>query len=490
MGVSIADYLLELKIGGVWTAVADSAVLRIGGSWKISGNAANALAFGDDTDATISGQLLYSLWSSLSYQQPIRYTTYNSGDTTARTFTGVITKLHRTLDTCDLEAAGMKTLIAATKIYSPMVVRRPAATKTSASSVEDPTNPAYAGGLINYAMWQCGGRPAEQAGSYPAATFYYSCDHALIAPDYAWLAGEDTWAECLKLAQASGGQLYQDASGVVRYRQVLGYAGATATDAIGNSDYASAEETTEPGVQHGTKFTCQYTPRRRLGTQTIADDTTPRHIEPGESVTIVIEPQNPIVRLETASGGTQLLPAALVVACQDGTRINQGAGGYTHTLDVKAGRIIITVTNAGSLACTVWRVTLRGDPVVAGESGSISAGSGTIERQIEPSVYIQRQSDAGRLAEMYAMFYGTARPTVTVRGCAHTPSRAVGQTILFSNAAWGISSVPYVILEIRHDDTGLTAEYALAYVGDLPDMSQFYVVGQAYSSGDTKYLGW
>lgn len=490
MGVTIADYLLEIHNGSVWNAVADSSVLSIEGDWEISGNRANAIAFGDDTEASLRARLLFSLWTSLSYHQPIRYTTTNSGDTTAKTFTGVITQLHRTFDDCDIQASGMKALISATKIYSPMVVRRAVATKTTVSSTEDPTNPAYAAGLINYALWTCGGRPYEQAVSYPSAVFYYSCDHAIIAPSYAWLAGEDTWAECLRLAQASGGQMYQDADGVVRYKQVLGYAGVTATDSINLSDYESAEETTDPDIQQGNTWTCQYTPRRKLGTQQIADDTTPRHVEPGETATIVIEPQNPIVSLETQSGGTQLRSDALVVARQDGERVAPGASGYTHTLAVSAARVTIVVTNASGLAFTVWRVTLRGDPVVAGEAGSVSAGIGTVERQIEPSVYIQRRADAQRLAEMYATFYGAARPVVTISGCVHKPSRYVGQTVNVSNSIWGLTNVPHVILNIRHADTGMSADYDLAYVGDLPDATQFFIVGVSYSAGTVKYLGW
>jgi|GEM_PF-2188527 hypothetical protein len=489
MPVTTADYLIELYYAAAWNAVADGSVLEVSGDWEIAGNRNNAISFGDDTDASLSARFTYALWANLAHLRPIRYTTTMSGDTTAKTFTGVITKLHRTLYDCDITAAGMKELIAATKIYSPMIVRRPVATKTTASSIEDITNGAYKGGLINYALWSCGGRPNEQAGSYPSAVFYYSCDHAILAPDYAWLAGEDTWAECLKLAQAAGGQMYQDADGVVRYKQVLGYAGVTATDSIGLSDYATIEETTDPSFLQGTKWTCQYTPRRRLGTQQIADDTTPYHVEPGESVTIVIEPQNPLVALETATGGTQLKADALVIARQDGARMSQGTD-YTHTLDFKAARITIVVTNAGSKAFTVFRVVLRGDPIVATESGSVSSGSGSVERQIEPSIYVQKRSDAQRLAEMYATFYGAARPTVSITGCVHKPSRYVGQTVNLSNSVWGMTSVAHVILAIKHSDTGIQADYELAYVGDLPDVSQFFIVGTSYSGADVKYLGW
>jgi hypothetical protein len=489
MPTTTADYLVELYYSAAWNSVADSSVLEASGDWQVSGNRNNAISFGDDTDTTFSARFISSVWANLSDKQPVRYTTTMSGDTTTRTFTGVVTKMHRTLDDCDIGAEGMKVLIAATKIYSPMFVRRPVATKTTASSIEDPTNGTYKAGLINYALWTCGGRPNAQSGSYPSAIFYYDCDHAILAPDYSWLAGEDSWAECLKLAQAAGGQMYQDASGVVRFKQVLGYAGASATDNIGMSDYATIEAMTDPSVLQGNKWTCQYTPRRRLGTQQVADDTTPRHVEPGESVTIVIEPQNPLVALETATGGTQLLPTALIIATQDGGRIAQGTG-YTHTLDFKAARATIVVTNAGSKAFTIWRVVLRGDPVVATESGSVSSGSGTTERQIEPSVYIQRQSDAQRLAEMCATFYALARANVTVTGCVHKPSRFVGQTVNLSCTPWSMTNVAHVILSIKHDEAGIKADYELANVSDLPDPSLFFIVGTSYSGSDVRYLGW
>lgn len=489
--MSTADYLVELYYSGAWHSVAAGDVLSVEGKWEISGNRNNAIAFGDDTDASMDVGFVYSVWANLAHLGPIRYTTINSDDTTAKTFTGVITRMHRTLVDCDVGCEGLKVLIAATKIYSTMFERRPAATKTTATSIEDPSSGSYRGGLINYALWTCGGRPYEQAGSYPSAVFYYSCDQAALAPPYAWLAGEDTWDECLKLARASGAQMYQDASGVVRFKQVLGYAGVTATDSIGLDDYAEIEATTDPDVLQGNKWTCQYLPRRRLGTQQVADDTTPYHVEPGASVDIVIEPENPLVALETqAADATQLRPEALVVASLDGSRLAQGVSGYTHSFDFKAARVTITITNASSRAATVWRVVLRGDPVVAAEAGSISAGSGSVERTIEQSVYIQRRSDAQRLAEMYATFYAAARANVRITGCVHKPSRYVGQTVNLSVGPWSMTNVAHVILDIEHGETGLRADYELAYVGDLPDSSQFYIVGQSYLSGDTKYLGW
>lgn len=483
--MSIASYTIEVKPAGSWVAIAAGDVLDVSGSWEVSGDRANAVSFGPDTDASMRAQFVLGVWASLGDKVPIRYTTTIDADTT-RTFTGVITRLHRDLDTCDIEAEGMKVLIAATKAYSPAFARRPVATKTSVSSVDDPTAGGYAGGIINYILWSAGGRPNEQAGSYPSATFYYSCDTAVLAPDWTWAAGEDGWAECLALARASGGQMYQDSLGVIRYRQVLGYGGGTALETFDESTYLTIAQTLEPRAEQASKITCQYVQRRRLGVQQIADDTTPIHLEAGETKTIVIEPQIPIASLETQPGLSQLKSEALVVAQLDGTRLAQGAG-YTHTLDVKAGRITITVTNASGKPATLWRVLLRGEPIAAGEAGSVSTGSGTIERVLESSPYIQSRSHAQRLAEMVLAFYATARPVVQIGGCVHSPSRAPGQTVNVTCAAWAMSAQPHVILSIQHDQTGVQANYDLAYVGDLPKADDFFIVG---IGGSSKKLGW
>jgi hypothetical protein len=486
----IADYLLEVKPAGSWVTIADGQVLNVRDSWETSGDQLG-VAFGDDTDAGLSGELTLPNWANVALMTPIRYTTTMGADGPSRTFTGVITRRSRTMNQLSFDATGMKHLIAATKGYSPAFARRPAATKTTASSADDPSNPGFAAGLINWLLWQAGGRPYEQAGSYPSATFYYSCDQAVLAPDWSWAAGEDAWGECLKLAKDSGGQMYQDASGVVRYRQVFGYGGQSTTDALSESDYAEIEMSEEPGLLFATRISCQYVPRRRLGTQQIADDATPRHVENGETATIVIEPQNPLASLETISG--QLKSECLVVARLDGSPVSQGVSGYTHTVAVAAARITITVTNASGGPFTIWRVKLRGDPIVSGEAGSVYADSGAspvVERVLEQSPYIQNRRDAQRICDMTLAFYGAARPTVTVRGCVHKPSRAIGGALLLTCAAWSMSAQKHVIVSIQHDQTGISADYTLAYVEDLPKTDDFYIIGTTYTSSDNKKLGW
>jgi hypothetical protein len=420
----------------------------------------------------------------------VRYTTTIDA-TTAKTFVGVITKRQRDLEKMTFDAEGMKVLIAACKGYSPAFNRRPVATKTTASSIDDPEDANYRGGQINWLLWQAGGRPYEQIASYPDAVFYYSCDHALLAPDWSWAAGEDAWAECLRLAKDSGGQMYQDHNGVVRYKQVMGYGTGTASETLTISDFASIEQVVDPGIVYATKVTCQYVPRRRLGRQQVADDTTPRQLEPGETINIVIEPQNPIAALETLNdGGSQLKPDHLIVTQLDGTPVPQGSSGYTHALDIKAARVTITISNASSKPYTVWRVKLMGDPIVAGEAGSVSSGSGTVERVLEQSPYIQSATAAQRIADMTLAFYSAARPSVEVRGAAHNPSRVIGGAINLTVPAWSMTAQRHAVLAIDHDQTGAEAGYTLANVSDLPTIDQFFIIGQVYTASDNRYLGW
>ena len=482
MSAVVATSTLEMMPAASWVAVP---FISISGSWETGGNV-GGIAFGDDSDIWCEGELPLSAWASTGDFIPVRYTT-TVGAGTARTFTGILTRRERTLTRLTFRAEGMKKRIAATKAYSPMLNRRPLFTATTASSVDDPASSAWTAGLGNYLFWQAGGRPYEQAASYPSAVFYYSCEHAILAPDWTWAAGEDAWAEALKCAQDSGGQLYQDANGVVRYRQIVGYGGGTPAETFTTASYQTLTQTIEPDLLRADKFTCQYVPRRRLGMQQIADDTTPRHIEPGETITVVIEPEQPLATLELTGG--LLNAAALVIAQQDGTRLAQGAGGYTHTVDSKAARITITITNTSAWPAILYRVVLRGEPVMATEAGSVSSGSGSIERVLEQSPYIQSRDDAQRAVDMAVAFYGTARPVVRVEGVVHSPTRALGDTVALTSSAWGMTAQAHVILGVSHEQGRKTA-LTLADVSDLPTAADFFIVGVTYTSGDTKKLGW
>jgi hypothetical protein len=480
----VAAFTLDYHNGVTWQTIPAGSVLSISGAAALD-DAPSGIAFGSDTDVTLRGELLLSLWASLPHMTPIRYTTQMDA-TSAYQFNGFLTRRTRDLERMTFEASGPKVKIAATKGYSPMIERRPLATLTSAASIEDPTNANYLGGLINWLWWQSGGRPLQQAASYPSALFYYSVDGtALLAPEFAWAAGEDGWAECVEAAKRSGGQVMQDGAGVVRYKQILGYGGLTATETLDEGSYASLEEDEEPGPTYGTTYLCPYLPRRRLGRQEVINDDTPRLIAPGETISVILEPEQPLVALETASS-TQLKASSLIITKLDGTP----SSSYTHTLDVKAARITIGLTNTGAQPLMLWRIRLNGDPVVAGEAGSIAVGSGTVERTLESSPYIQNEDDAQRYAQMTKDFYSTQRSRIVVRGCVHNPGRQIGQSINLTNAQWGLSAVKHVILGIEHSETGVQDDLTVAPVADLPTQSGYYLIGGSYTSSSNLKLGW
>jgi len=491
VAVKLASYILEWKPAGSWVAITSAMLAGATISMETTGNRANALAFGDATEPRATIPVKDTLAATAWENVPIRLTPTLDG-TTAQVFGGIIVGRTRTNASMVFECEGWATLIRKTSkaIYSPALYRRPAATKTTATSIEDPTDPDYAAGLTNYALWQCGGRPYEQAATYTTATFYYSCDQSVLAPVWSWLAGEDAWAELLKLAQASGGQIYQGPDGVVYYRQVLGVADLTTSATFTESNYTDITERADTD-QHFTKLTCAYIPRAARPLQEVVSDATFRLVHIGETVAITLEPQWPLKSLEQASAG-QLKSDTIVAVYLDSTIVNQGASGYTHTLDIAAQRIIITITNTSGRPFAIHQIKLQGEPITADEAGSVSVGSGTIvgaALEGDAAVYIQSQEDAERLCGMALAFYSTVRPIYTLTNIAHDPSLKVGNVISLTNARFGLSGVLCVLLSTKLDKAGVVGTYEVSPITGLPKASDFYIVGTNYT-GQTKQLGY
>lgn len=486
-GVNVATTLVEWKPAGSWVTITSS-VLSIEGGAQATSNADNPLAFGDSAEARATITVLDTLTGTWE-RTPIRFTPSINGSPGV-TFVGVVTERSRdgagkTVFTC----VGASAFPQATKGYSPLFVLVPVATKTTATSIDDITSGSYAGGPINWLMWSADGRPYEQAGSYPTASFYYSFDHAVLAPPCSWLAGEDGWQEAQKLVQAAGGQLYQDNRGVVIYRQPFNVVNAAATYTFDEGVYKTIEERTGTGVL-ATKVVCTYIPRHARPMQQITDDSTPRLINTGETIEISIEPQWPLSSLETDAGGTQLLPSALVVTDLAGTPMAQHpTTGYSHAIAVTAQRIVITLANTAGKPLTEWRVLLRGAPITAGEAGNVTVGVGTVERTLGDNPYIQTKGDATRLANLVLLFYGTSRAQRKIGGCPFDVSRTVGEIVNLTNARLGISAVAHVIVALDHAQTGAVSSYTLAPVSDLPTLASFWVVSAGAQSG-TKKLGY
>jgi hypothetical protein len=476
------------NLGAGWVDIT-SYVISAEGGGEMTGNRDNALAFGDssNTSATI---VLKDDLGGFGWQRKAIRLTYTMNGVSAVAFLGIMVGRRRRSNeqTLTFECMGFAELIRTTRAYSMLLYRRPIATKTTLTSVEDPTNIAWRGGLINYILWMAGGRPLSQ-NSNPtyaaAAKFWYACDQALIAPLWSWTAGEDGWAECLKLAQASGGQIYQGLDGTVRYRQPYGIADATSTYTFDENVYdengVEEEETTDQLVD---SVSCTFVSRQLRAMQKIIEETESRIIGIGEAAVIVVEPSWPIYELDLDASGNLKAESFTISYPWFGSPVLNT--DYTLGLSWAAQRITLTVTNISSYPLILWGYRLSGKPVVVGTSGNVTVGTGATQRSQGDNPYIQNEHDARRLCKLIKLYYGSSRPVRSISGCPYDPARLVGEVVGLTNSRLSLTASPHIILSISHDDTGLFSSYELAYCGDLPVASEYFQIGPDYTGVSKK----
>jgi len=500
MSVHTSGYVAQWYQSGAWVTITQY-VISVDASFATQ-NSGSGLGFGDSSSAEFS--LLVdphagggSLSLSTLALVPVRVQfTLDSG--TAYGCAGVVLSWEQTADSISLKCTGFRELIRTIRAYSPLWQNRPVATKTSATSIEDPANGAWAAGALNWLLFSAGGRPLLQAGAgvgpgggYPNATFYYDLSQAPIAPAWTWIAGEDSWAEAIRLVRAVGGQLYQAPSGTVIYRSPLSVAGGTSLFTLDSSKYTeiSRNGSAEDVVS---SFTTTYLPRVVAGMQEVVSDTTPRVVASGASVVIELEPQYPLTGIETDSTGTQLRPEALSIVAYDGTPVAQlVSGGYAHSFTLSAQRITILIVSTMTMPFVIEKITIRGTPVVPTEAGTMTIGSGNPTQTIEQSAYIQSRSHAQRLARMALAFYGTPRPIIQARGCLYDPvNHQIGNAGTLTQNDWGLSSAPVVILGVSVGDTGVSADLDLVETTGLPKLADYFIIGPTNYSSLSRKIGY
>lgn len=483
-----ASYTVERNSGG-WATIAASSVLAdLSGSAEM-GLSDNGVAFGDETTNTCSIVVKRATVSALNFARlPVRVTfTINAASQVA--FVGEVADWTGDLDTVTWQCESMlASLPGRTRdYYSPLRFRRPPATKTTASSVEDPDNGAYVGGLINELFWRAGGRPNEQSGTYPSADFYYSCEQAIRAPDWSWVAGENGYEEAKRLARAVGGQIYQGMDGVIRYKQPLTLIGSVVTT-YDISSFRDLDEQGSARSQYAKVFNCSFTPRRIQPIQEVISDTTPRIVAAGASVTIDLEPQWPLYYV-ALDGGT-LKEKNITAVRFDGVLMTYNAStGYTVVTTVKAMRITAVVTNNSAFAMQITKVVISGQPIAAGETGTVTAGSGDPARELEDNIFVQTKAHAQALATMALSFYGTARATRTLREMVYDPARIVGDTVALTVSELGLSAVSHIILRKDHEEAGAVQSLALLDASGLPALADYWLC-QSTSQSGTKKVAW
>lgn len=494
MPVYTIDYTVYWRPVTTWINITAS-VLSVVGSNTLSSSTKNPLAFGDAGEVSFTVNVLRSLGLSTWSYVPIRVV-FTRNVTNSYNHWGAIVEQDGNLDAVALACKGVAALInkRTRTAYSPAYYRRPPFTRTTVTSIENPTNIAYQAGLGNYLAWQAGGRPLAQAATYPNADFYYDFEQAIVAPDWTWAAGEGGWEEMKKLAQATGGQLYQACGGttsatqdgILMYTHPLSTANGTATYTFTASVYGDIQEqiSAEDLID---KAVVPYKRRARRPTQEVVNDGTPRQIPAGESLTITLEPKLPLVSLQYATGSTTQLAASCIQATfQDGTPVTQS--NYTHTVDFAAAHIVLTITNTAASPINISRIILQGDPLAAGEPGSITVGSGDTALTHSDNDYIQSESHANRLAMLDVAIYGVERPIRKLVDCPYDPERFVGETVGLTCSELSLTAEPHLIVGKQDDDTGAVSGYDLISLAGLPYSDQYFVVSTSAQSG-TKKLG-
>jgi hypothetical protein len=482
-----ASYEIEYNDGG-WTAIDDDDVIDVS-IQQTSASSDSGTGFGDQVDASASIQLILSAVSSLTWERlPVRVE-YTIGADTARAFVGVARRASGDMDTVTWECDAMiADLPNRTKnLYSPLLQQRPPATATTASSIEDPTDGSYRAGLINWVLWQAGGRPYEQAGSYPSADFYYSLEQSIFAPDWSWVAGEDGYAECLRLVRAVGGQLYQGLDGVIYYQQPLTMVGSSLrTFTVADFKELSWEGNTE---QLAATITCAYTPRYIAPTQRVIEDTTLRVVEGGATITIALEPQWPLYSTVLDSG--TLREKNITATFFDGRVMAYHAStGFTTTVAVSAMQVSITFTNNTSVNCQISKIILDGAPLVAGETGTATAGTGNPTKTLEDNIFVQNEAHANALTSMALSFYGVARPVRTLSEVVYDPDLDVGDSVALTVAApLSLTAAPHRIIDVEIAETGIVGTYKLVDTTGVPQLSEYYLVKSTAQTGPKK-IAW
>lgn len=488
MSVHTAYRTVEWKPAGSWIDITNK-MIRASGTTRLQGNRANAFAFGVSVEPDLTLETFEDLASDAWEFTPVR-ASFGLDTSAVQAIAGVILRRGRQDARLVFQAAGWKPLLERCKVYSPLLIRRPVATKTGPFTVEDPSSPSWRGGLINYIFWHAGGRPAEQAGIFLDAPFFYRCDQAVLTPEFSWVAGENAYEELLRLAAASGGQIYQAPDGSMCYRQPFGIADGTAAYTFDESVYAEISEDASAELT-ATGVVCNYIPRQLRGMQEVLRDTTARFIPAGESITLNLEPQWPCRSYDLKTAST-LPDDGLHLTYPHSVRVTPGSSDYSHSVSTSAQRITLTITNNTSQPLILYQVLIRGEPVVGGEAISVTAGVTTGDEasvlRLEDNPYIQTFEHASRLNSMALAFYGSARPTRSLRGCPYDQARTIGETVLLTRSRWGIVAAEHVIVGISHE-SGLTASYDLVPTAGLPRTSQFFTIGPNYA-GITRKLGY
>lgn len=495
--VALPTFQVELYTGGSWVDVSQH-VVDVDG--EIAGSAGDGIGFGvayqPSQAITVAKEAFSYSWD----RAPVRVKLGFNG-TNPQHFIGIIDGLDQERVSATWNAKGYTALIEAVgDIRSPLFYRRPVATATTLTSIENPADAGYGAGLINYILWTAGGRPWEQSSGYPNAVFYYRCETAILAPEWSWVNGGNALQAILDLCAAAGGILYQDFSGTVRYVEPFSLASGAPTYHYTDTALTAAQRAAQSAGHYGgisrsvetrrlvvDVVKCTFVQRRLQGVQEIYSDKSPKLIEPGAPNALVLPADLtlPTYRVDRIAATAGLLRASRAATTSELTVAT--AAAYAQQLN-------LVLTNTTSERMALYDLKVYGQPLIANEEGSASYGTapGSYPRiyEIPDSPYVQSRSYAERLCWMYHDFYNTPRPVVTLTGCGYDPRRTLGELVSLTCSDWGVAAETYRVIAIRVSCTGVAMELDLVPTAGLPVANDFFQFDTAYADATQRQLSY
>lgn len=493
--IALPTFQVQVDTGSGYTTVTQAEVASIDLKLETTQNQDNAFAFGTvaTTTATVSITDSYVLASWQTAHIRILFGFDTSDKVIA--FEGIITKRQRQGHKYQYDCEGFNFVISRKKIYTEVFYRRPIATKTSVSSVEDYTIPGSRPGLLNRIFFEIGGRPYEQPGyaTDPDFKFWYSFDESIVKPRWAWISGDDAWEETQRLVRAAGGQLYQDKDGVIYYKQPLSFGEVQAGPiyAFDTSTFQTIREDASTVEQLDT-VKSSFIERILQPMQEIYTSSDAKLLPAGELTNIPLEMQYPIYQYASYLTPQRLIVsgAAIKATFLDGRDATQDPD-FTVTINQQAAQLVdLTFNNATGEPIALNKITLHGRPITPGAENiaSYTNGDGS-ELVLEDNIYVQSYAQAYRLVRMYYDFYHVNRALITLDGVGYDPDRYLGEVVTITYSDWGLSAAEHRIVSLDYSN-GATMTVGLAPIEGLITRDEVFIVGNIYTDGTTKKVSY
>lgn len=492
--IALPTFQIEVDQGAGYVTVTQANVKSINAKLETTQSTDNAFAFGTVATTTamieITDDYVISDWQTARVR--IRFGFDTSDKIVA--FEGIIIKRQRQDRIYQYECEGFNYQIARKKIYTGVFYRRPIATKTTATSVEDYTIPGSRPGILNRIFFTVGGRPYEQPGyaTDPDFKFWYSFDESIVKPKWAWISASDAWEETGKLVRAAGGQLYQDRDGVIYYKQPLSFGTTTGTPY--NFDEGTFKTISEEAstVEQIDTVKASFIERVLQPTQEVYSSSTPTLLPAGELTNIPLEMQYPVYTYASYLTPQRLITsgAAIKATFFDGRDATQNPN-FTVVINQQAAQLVdLTFNNATGEPISLNKITLHGRPITPGSESVATYTDGTEnELMLEDNVFIQSFAQAYRLVRMYWDFYHTNRAIVTLGGVGYDPDRYLGEVVTLTYGEWGLSASEHRIIALDYSN-GDTMSVTLAPIDGLPTRDDVFIVGASYTDGTSKMVSY